>query len=74
MVDSVFENFQRGSGLLRSTVSYINVSRKVGGRRVSGWRPAKLNLKIRVYPHTPVLPTELQGGRKSSPRYIYNVR
>lgn len=44
-------------------LSYINVSRKVGGRRVSGWRPAKLNLKVRVYPYT----------RQSSPRSCREV-
>lgn len=49
--------------LPRSAVSYINVLRKVGGRRVSGWRPAKLNLKVRAYPYT----------RQSSPRSCREV-
>lgn len=49
--------------LPRSAVSYINVSRKMGGRRVSVWRPAKLNLKVRVYPYT----------RQSSPRSCREV-
>lgn len=58
------------------------VCRVVHQRLTEGGRTSRQRLTPReieskgpsVPLYTPILPTKLQGGRKSSPRYIYNVR